>query len=917
MKKRLLSLILAVLLSVAMLLPLVSTAVEAAESATYPSVNEDAYNALYVNEGLVFAMDFFKMNPYWNTDGTEYKAPVGPSENSAFEYKGVTYDFTKPENRRTFRVTLVASGSTRFFEPSAVSEGNPNGVVSTPTTEYPTEKAAEEAIKTFPKAPEGMSYGVELSANNAFLAAQSAWASAERAWLAQFTRTVDSDIYAYSYRPALAAGRTDFTNNSNTQYSAFRADAGFLKMRTDYHSSGGFQISNILNTGKAGEDSYKDHSSDSLTLQMVTAFSNDLNATGKVPFLYLGIRPVVSFEKERAAITFTGFASNSDFLPIEGATLPKDGTSLTLTDVNDYTMTLTGGKTNTEPVFSLRLHDRELYSIAGTYKGLSESFYFGWSDSAKNAELYALRQYNVPLSTSDLRQNHLADLCKFFRLDISPLIKDGEVSVNRNDIAALAVLMSSFTLRDSREDVEAAFRAAMDAITLKGEGDAFDTFVAAANAALVDASPVRALPEELRAEIYTAFKVFRDANPTADAEACQAAVDAAVNAVLAREYPDYYGKTPALTADEFFADIKDLSEAALRFAKVAAAFSMDMTPLVETHPVIREYVYESFADLHPDILSLTPVLAARLDAAIETFTEEHYSEMRLSDLVSFKGYQLRLFGDPGIRALFEVNEEAIADLEEHGYTVTLGVLYRINNDNDMTIEKTEDGWVAATPETEDTPAELHTAYRSGTDGSFIAVEGDTCMAFEKTTSSTLLGLYFTAYAVVEREGSEPLLKYTKATSETFGDAPTLRKLATYCREEMSTTAPVIQFLCQKQLTSIYVDGENLTDRRLLAGSGTTETAAAFFDAIKTATGTSLLTVDDAADAPSGVIRLVAGDVASIALADGDIVFTHTNDIEADLAAFAAAIEAAKVKLTVGTKQVDISLFGSGHTFAAE
>ena len=914
MKKRLLSLTLAVLLAAAMLLPTVSAAVEAAAPA-YPSVTEEEYNALYVSEGLYFAMDFFKMNPYWNTDGTVYEVPVGPSENSAYEYKGVTYDFTNPENRQTIRVVLKSASGTKYFEPSAISETNPYGTVSTPTTEYATVKAAEDAIETFPALPEGMTYEAEVGANNAFLAAVSAWASAERAWLSQFTRTVDNGIYAYSYRPSLAAGRTDFTGNSRTQFSAFRAGAGFLKMRTDYHSSGGLQIYNILNTGSEKDNNLKDYASDSLTLQMVTAFDNNLNAAKKVSFLYLGARPEVHFKKDAATMTFTSFASNSDFKLLEGVTVPTEGMDIPIEEVHDYTLTLSGAKTNTAPTFSFRLHDKEIGTVAGTYKGLSESFYFGWSESAENAEIYAIRQYNAPLSAADLRQNHLADLAKFFRLDISPLLRSGEVAISKNDIATLAVLMSSYTLKDDREEVVAAFATALDAIKLEGEGDAFEVFAAAVNAGLVDAAAVRALPEEFRGEIFEAFKTFRDANPAADAAACQAAVDAALDTVLAREYRDYYGKPPALTAADFFAKTGESTEAALHFAAVAAAFSMDMTPLVSAHPVIREYVYRSFADLHPGILALTPVLAARLDAAIEAFTEEHYAEMLLADLVRFEGYQIRLYGEPGVRAVFSVNEELIADLEEHGYTVTLGVLHRMNNGTELAVEKTEDGWVAVTPEnTKVAPAELLTAYQSGNEPSFITVEGDPCMAFEKATSSTLINIYFTAFAVVEREGSAPLLKYTLAETDAFGDTTTLRKLATYCREEMSITAPTVQLLCQKPLTTIYVDGQSLTDRRLLAGSGTTETAAAFFEAIKTATGVSLLTVDDAADAPSGVIRFVQGDVAKIALVDGDIVFTHTNDLEADLEAFAAAVESAKVKYPVGTKAVDVSLFGSGHTF---
>jgi hypothetical protein len=242
--------------------------------------------------------------------------------------------------------------------------------------------------------------------------------------------------------------------NSAAQFSAFRAGAGFLKMRTDYHTSGGLQISNILNTGTQGEENYKDYSSDSLTLQMVTAFDNNLNTT-KVPFLYLGARPEFNFAKEKATVTFTSFASNSDFKLSEGVSVPTEGMALPILAVRDYTLTLSGAKTNIPPSFSFRLHDKEIGTDAGTYKALSESCYFDWSASATGAEVYAILQYNAPLTAADLRQNHLAGLAKFFRLDISAYLDMSDAQR-----AAVHTAMADRALSDDRATVVAAYVAA-------------------------------------------------------------------------------------------------------------------------------------------------------------------------------------------------------------------------------------------------------------------------------------------------------------------------------------------------------------------------------------------------------------------------------------------------------------------------
>jgi hypothetical protein len=67
----------------------------------------------------------------------------------------------------------------------------------------------------------------------------------------------------------------------------------------------------------------------------------------------------------------------------------------------------------------------------------------------------------------------------------------------------------------------------------------------------------------------------------------------------------------------------------------------------------------------------------------------------------------------------------------------------------------------------------------------------------------------------------------------------------------------------------------------------------FLEAFEEATGAAMQTVNaaDCAATDKGLITFVAGDSASIKLADGNVVFTYTGDGEAALAAFAALLAA--------------------------
>ena len=863
--KRLLSLSLAVLLALSALVPLAAIAVED-DGVTYPSISEKDYNALYVQDGLVFQVDFYKTNPYWNVNGDAYAMPVSPSENEAYWYdankdgvrdEGEVYNFTTLEGRSCYRVITRAGTTCKFYE---------NGKeVTTPTVEYKTAAEAEAAIKTFPALPEGKAYEVFYGANNAYFAASSDWQKAEKSFLAEFfIKNYESSFTIFSYAPALLAGRTDYEHNSNTQHSAFTIEDGYLKMRYDYHSSGGMQMGGLGLTPVR---------SDTLSLQVITKFGED--ATNGSPILFLNARPTAVFDSANSLVTFTGFASNSAFQMPAGATLPA--VSISTSRVEDVTLTLNGSSSEStdDDSFTMRTQDGLLFTTPGTISGFQNMMYYGWSSSAKGGEVYAYRYYNTELTDAEIRQNHLADLCKWFRLDISSLVASAKVKMAADDLVTLSILMADYTISDDRATVAAAFDSAVDALKLTGEGDAYECFNAAVAAGKISAAAVRAMPAEYHNKIFTEFKRYFDANPAAGDKMLAAEIDAIIDDIFMTDFLEYYIQEPYVSADDFFANATGLSDAAKHFYTVASTFNLELADLAEAHEIVREFVYESFADVHPDILQHTTVLNKRLADTVKDYTDRYYGNVASAELLTFRGYQLRLSGDPAVRAVFEINTDVLAALEEKGYSVTVGILFKTTTDAAMEVEKTDNGWGTVA----DSPATKLDIYKTGAG---FAVEtlsfGDdsTCFAYEYSSTGSITKLFFRAFVAVERTDTEPVVVYTGTASEEFSSGVTLRQLATYCREELRITTPSIQILCREPLTSVYIQGKNLASYTVILSAENSTFIDAFLEEMLSVTGVPMATARSADEVDGPVIRFEKGYFDTICLEGDNLVFTYTN-----------------------------------------
>ena len=910
--KRLLPLLLILAMLLSLAAPAVAFATEQ-ESTTpaYPDLTEAEYNGLYVTEGLVFMLDFYKANEYWNTEDIDYTVPIGPSDNSAYLYKGQTYDLTTEKGSSCWRVIIKRSykqnnadkTSYTFYEPTAAVLYNG---ISTPTTEYAAKAdavaaaaVAKEAIDAAIDAHNaGLGEGAtkvnkaEYSCeayycgNNALIQAHKEWLAADKAYLAQFINpiylpTVDAEgeptttlspITIASYNPAIAAaGNTYYlSTHATTVYSPFVMQNGYLQMREHYNSSGGIVFGSVFNDAVYSQN---------MSMQFITAIANQKAA--KSPVLYGDTRLVL--EPRAGQLYATKFSSTTFSLPADTA-FPTQTAPLYLDQIIDLTYTVTSTAPATTAVastFTLRTHTDTVLSVDGTYKK-NNTTYYGWSESATNSKLYAVRNYNAALTSADLLQNHLADLCKFFRLDISPLMS-GEVgervlSIAPAVLATIAGHMSLYTMADEREVVAAALAEAIDTVTLTGEGAAFEAFCAAINNGTIDATQLYALPDEYHGRVFDAYKAFLDANPTADAAAHQTAVDNAVTAVLTDTnlpFADYYGNTIVLTADAFFAENPATTPASTHFAALAAAVGLDMAPIAAISPAIREYVYEEFVDYSTVLFHHAAILQAAIAESTARIAEHYFGEGTIGEVISFEGFQFRLTGATAYRAVYAIDTDALAILEDHGFAVTITVSHKVKNTADDPVVKE--------------------FYRTGMEGEpeFLTIDGKTCIVYEfYTNEGAKIGQY-SATIRIEREGNTPLELNVDAKSKNFPEGAKLKTLADLLADNGVVTTNVQRFLEYRKVIypTIFIDGQNLSDFRVLVENETAAVRKIYLDALEAATRIKYATITaaDAEGITEGLVRFEKGDAPAIELRDGNVVFTYTDDLNATKAAFAAAL----------------------------
>ncbi len=116
------------------------------------------------------------------------------------------------------------------------------------------------------------------------------------------------------------------------------------------------------------------------------------------------------------------------------------------------------------------------------------------------------------------------------------------------------------------------------------------------------------------------------------------------------------------------------SEAALSFRELCENYLLNVKSLFTLSVESQENVFESFADVNPTSLHYAAILQSRLEKAVEEELFNHYEAATIHKTIDFESWQLHVYGDPGFRAVFEINEQHLSTFIARSTTAKIGIL---------------------------------------------------------------------------------------------------------------------------------------------------------------------------------------------------------------------------------------------------
>ncbi len=376
------------------------------------SMTAEQYNDLYVRRGLYYALDFFETNEYWNSD---FVMPTAPADMTAYEYGGEIYNFKENLSHRVAHWAIIEKTGSHWGV-FAYCEGK----------EYDSYAAAAEALRQMAAADSAVAIGtthrVAVKWTDAFAAAISDYTAKVNASNAKsdFSRFEDADAAAASTMSLLATLPMVYVDIGDgsveaglLQRSAFIIENGYARfVGVNTHTE------NYMNFTGASTS----HLTDAVTQQVVIETGADF---GNSALIFWNIR--LAGNKTAVGLSVTGFSGfSAASFPSVKPIVPADGKANTLS------YELLGRKSATAAgapgTVSLRLGTKSLFSLKGTYTdGQNSTNLIGYGNAAMKSKVYAYRQYTVALTDDEVRQNHFADLVKFFRIDVTAYeLLDGE-----------------------------------------------------------------------------------------------------------------------------------------------------------------------------------------------------------------------------------------------------------------------------------------------------------------------------------------------------------------------------------------------------------------------------------------------------------------------------------------------------------
>jgi len=443
MKTRLISFLLLLALVVTAM-PLVSFAAENEETAV---MEEADYNALYVQDGLLLSIDFFKLNEYWNPDadyGSEL--PLGPADNKNY-YDATTdayYDFTVRDNRFEYTVT-------KTVDENVTEVGTYLGLA-----------AATEAINALNAAnTEGATYAavkVNGTEDRSEGKLHAAWDRAVDAW---FSQDLDFFLGFTNYR-ARTTGAANLILKFNTANSSF--DTHSSSSRDNFARSAVGTLGNGYITMPADKKMYGSSGlylsgtskGEIKTYEVVSELGDNI----KDSYLLMnGIYAQIT--KDTANKTFYIKGTSNTYVKFGEFEVQKPVPYNTL---STFSYTMDG------EYFEMYDGAEKLLRVgytAGT-SGIGAGSYFDYGNSLIEAKLYAARYYSVVLDVDQRAQNHFADIAKWFKLDVANFkaVRDDYGPKALNEYYAA---FADYDFNSDRDEVQSVANAAFVALITEPE----------------------------------------------------------------------------------------------------------------------------------------------------------------------------------------------------------------------------------------------------------------------------------------------------------------------------------------------------------------------------------------------------------------------------------------------------------------
>lgn len=513
MKKRLLSLTLAVLM-LAAAIPAVALPAMAADT-TPPTYEAADYNALYIQNGFVFGFDFFTTNAIWGGEAyTSTDEAAAQAMLNTFVYKKAASSLSLALNDRARAETVaIADGA---LDTSGIYQLLVSNVDSAMGDAY---NGSTVELTFIPRSSGGSSGQFPVLNDHRFSGKFEGDSFVYTGISLQDTGLPMAVAPSYNSTPTALA----LDEVATYVYQMQRPENTQAYYQFSYTAEGVVRPSDV--TGDLSNDFHVGFAAtkEGDTVTAVTP----LSTSSKYSF-YLYRPTYVEFEGQKYIV---GATLRSECLEGEGGPVYHDPATAP---------GMLGIYKNGETIY---------YDDAVRYPNNTKSSatYLRLWGNGPDTATYSGRFYGRVLTADELAVNHAVDLFKWFRLDIT-----GYLSLGSADRATLAKAFAEYSFTSDRDAVAALLKNTYDSIAYDGLLDgltvgtpayeATAAFLTVAKQYQLSIAEVKLLPEVERLEIYTAVTAAAALPGVHTSASIQAALDEAFDAILARyigEVPEY------------------------------------------------------------------------------------------------------------------------------------------------------------------------------------------------------------------------------------------------------------------------------------------------------------------------------------------------------------------------------------------